>query len=120
MAIFIFSVPKSIKGSIFFSKAKNKSKSVDQCNHLSSHLLFKTTQLYMYRTIILPVVVYGSKTWSLTLREEYRLRVFDNRVLRKAFVSMRKEEETGENCIMKSIAIFTANKILLEWSSKCG
>jgi hypothetical protein len=69
----------------------------------------------MYRTIILPVVLYGCKTWSLTLREEYRLRMFDNRVLRKTFMSVRKEEETGENCVMKSIVICTANKILLEW-----
>jgi hypothetical protein len=102
------------------SKAKNMSKSVDQCNHLFSHFLFKTTKLYMYRTIMLPVVSYGYKTWSLTLREEYRLRMFDGRMLRKTFMSMRKEEETGENCVMKSIAICTANKILLEQSSKCG
>jgi hypothetical protein len=74
----------------------------------------------MYRTLILPVVLYGCKTWSLTLREEYRLRMSDSRVLRKTFMSMRQEEETGENCVMKSIAICTANKILLEWSSKCG
>jgi hypothetical protein len=74
----------------------------------------------MYRTIILPVVLYGCKTWSLTLREEYRLRMFDNRVLGKTFMYMRNEEETGENCVMKSIAIHTANKILLERSSKCG
>jgi hypothetical protein len=38
-----------------------------------------------YKTIILPVVLYGCKTWSLTLREEYRLRVFENRVLRRIF-----------------------------------
>jgi len=74
----------------------------------------------MYRTIILPVVLYGCETRSLTLREEYRPRVFDSRVLRKKFMCLRKEEETGENCIVKSIVICTANKILLEWSSKCG
>jgi hypothetical protein len=39
----------------------------------------------IYKTIILPVVLYGCETWSLTLREEYRLRVFENRVLRKIF-----------------------------------
>ena len=39
----------------------------------------------IYRTIILPVVLYGCETWSLTLREKHRLRVFENRVLRRIF-----------------------------------
>jgi len=51
-------------------------------NILSSSLLSKNIKIKIYRTIILPVV-YGCETWSLTLREEYRLRVFENRVLRK-------------------------------------
>ena len=42
----------------------------------------KSLKVKIYRTIILPVVVYGCETWSLTLREEHRLRVFENRVLR--------------------------------------
>jgi len=45
----------------------------------------------IYRTIILPVVLYGSETWSLTLREERRLRVFENGVLRKIFGPKRDE-----------------------------
>jgi hypothetical protein len=49
----------------------------------------------MYKTIILPVVVYGCETWSLTLREEHRLRVFENRVLRRIF-GLRRDEVTGE------------------------
>ena len=40
-------------------------------------------KIKLYRTIILPVVLYGCETWSLTLREEHRLRVFENRVLRR-------------------------------------
>ena len=48
-------------------------------NLLSSSLLSKTLKIKMYRTIILPVVLYGCETWSLTLREERRLRVFENR-----------------------------------------
>jgi hypothetical protein len=48
-----------------------------------------------YRTIILPVVLYGCETWSLTLREERRLRVFENRVLRRIF-GPRRNEVTGE------------------------
>jgi hypothetical protein len=57
-------------------------------------LLSKNTKIRVYRTIILPVVLYGCETWSLTLREEPRLRVFENRVLR-IFVPKR-DEATGE------------------------
>jgi hypothetical protein len=45
----------------------------------------ENVKLKMYKTIILPVVLYGCETWSLTLREENRLRVFENRVLRRIF-----------------------------------
>ena len=54
-------------------------------NLLSSSLLPKTLKIKIYRTIILPVVLYGCETWSLTLREERRLRMFENRVLRRVF-----------------------------------
>jgi hypothetical protein len=49
----------------------------------------------MYKTIILPVVLYGCETWSLTLREEHRLRVFDNRVLTRIF-GPKRDEVMGE------------------------
>jgi hypothetical protein len=49
----------------------------------------------MYRTIIVPVVLYGCETWSVTLREEHRLRVFENRVLRRIF-GPKGDEVTGE------------------------
>jgi len=49
----------------------------------------------MHRTIILPVVLYGCETWSLTLREERKLRVFENMVLRRIF-EPRRDEVTGE------------------------
>ena len=49
----------------------------------------------IYRTVILPVVLYGCETWSLTLREERKLRVFENRVLRK-IIGPRRDEVTGE------------------------
>ena len=64
---------------------------------LSSHLLSKKLKVNAYKTIIdlLPVVLYGSETWSLTLREEHRLRVFENKVLRKIFAAKR-DEITGE------------------------
>jgi len=60
-------------------------------NLLSSSLLSKNIKIKVYRTIILPLVLYGCETWSLTLREERRLRVFENRVLRKIFGSRRNE-----------------------------
>ena len=53
-------------------------------NILSSSLLSKNLKIKLYRTIILPVL-YGYETWSLTFREERRLRVFENRILRRIF-----------------------------------
>jgi len=64
-------------------------------NLLSSSLLSKKLKIKIYRNIILPVVLYGCETWSLTLREERRLRVFENTVLRRVFGS-KMEEVTGE------------------------
>jgi hypothetical protein len=51
-------------------------------------------EIKIHRTIILSVVLYGCETWSLTLREEHRLRVFENRVVRKIF-GPKREEVTG-------------------------
>jgi hypothetical protein len=62
---------------------------------LSSRLLSRNLKVKIYKTIILPVVVYGCETWSLTSREEHRLRVFENRVLRRIFGPTR-DEVTGE------------------------
>ena len=64
-------------------------------NLLSSRLLSKNLKIKIYRTIILPVVLYGYEIWSLTLREERRLRVFENRVLRRVF-GPKWDEVTGE------------------------
>ena len=64
-------------------------------NLLSSSLLSKNLKIKIYRTIILPVVLYGCETWSLTLREEHRLRVFENRVLRRIF-GPKRDGVTGE------------------------
>jgi hypothetical protein len=64
-------------------------------NVLSSRLLSKNLKIRIYRTIILPVVLYGCETWSLTLKEESRLRVYENRVLRRMFAPKR-DEVTGE------------------------
>ena len=60
-------------------------------NLFSSSLLPKNLKIKIYRTIILPVFLCGCETWSLTLREERRLRVFENRVLRRIFGPTRDE-----------------------------
>jgi hypothetical protein len=64
-------------------------------NLLSSSLLSKNVKIKIYRTIILPVVLCGFKSWSLTLREECRLRVFESKVLRRIF-GPKRDEVTGE------------------------
>jgi hypothetical protein len=58
-------------------------------------LQFKNVKIKMYRNIILPIVLYGCETWSLTLREDRKLRVFGNMVLRRIF-GPRRVEVTGE------------------------
>jgi hypothetical protein len=62
---------------------------------LSSRLLSRTLKVKIYKTIILPVALYGCETWSVTLREEHRPRVFENRVLRRIF-GLKRDEVTGE------------------------
>jgi hypothetical protein len=62
---------------------------------LSSRLFSKILKVKMYRTIILPVVLYGCDTWSVILREEQRLREFENRVLRRIF-GRKKGEMAGD------------------------
>jgi hypothetical protein len=62
---------------------------------LSASLLSRNVKVKIYKTIILPVVLYGCETWSLILREKHRLRVFENRVLRRIF-GPKRDEVTGE------------------------
>ncbi|KAJ4443767.1 hypothetical protein ANN_05545 [Periplaneta americana] len=62
---------------------------------ISSSLLSKNLKVRIYKTVILPVVLYGCETWTLTLREEHRLRVFENKVFRKIF-GAKRDEVTGE------------------------
>jgi hypothetical protein len=64
-------------------------------NLLSSSLLSKNLTVKLYRTVIVPVVVCGCETWSLTLREERRLWVFENNMLGRIFRT-KKDEVTGE------------------------
>ena len=79
---------------------KSNLKSGNVCYHsvqnlLSSSLLSKNLKIKIYRTIMLLIVLYGCETWSLTLREERRLRVFESRVLRRIF-GPKRDEVTGE------------------------
>ena len=79
---------------------KSAFKSGNACYHsiknfLSSSLLSKTTEIKMYRTIFLPLCLNACETWSLTLREERRLRVFENKMLRKIF-GPKMNDVTGE------------------------
>jgi hypothetical protein len=60
-------------------------------NLLSSRLLFKNVIIKIYKTIILPVDLYGCETWSVTLREEHSLRILENRVLKRIFGPKRDE-----------------------------
>jgi hypothetical protein len=64
-------------------------------NILSSHLLSKNVKIRIYKTVILPVLLHGYETWSLTLMEDHRLRVFENRMLRKIFGHKREEVAPG-------------------------
>jgi hypothetical protein len=72
---------------------------VNACYHflqsLSSCLLSKNIKIKIKRTRILPVVLYGCETWPLTVREECRLRVYENRVLSRIFGPEREEGAGG-------------------------
>jgi hypothetical protein len=73
----------------------------------------ENVNIKIYKAIILPVVLYGCKAWSLTLRKEYRLRVFENRVLSRIFGPKRMMWlEGGKNWIMRGSIICTVHQIL--------
>ncbi|KAJ4430586.1 hypothetical protein ANN_19174 [Periplaneta americana] len=66
-----------------------------QGHHFEDMILSKNLKVRIYKTLILPVVLYGCETWTLTLREEQRLRVFENKVFRTTF-GAKRDEITGE------------------------
>jgi hypothetical protein len=81
-------------------KIKRRLNSGNACYHsvlnlLSSRLLSKNIKIRIYKTIILPMVQYWHETWSQTLREEHRLKVFENRVQGRIFGPMRDEVMGG-------------------------
>ena len=63
--------------------------------HVYLEMILPHLKIKIYRSIILSIVLYGCDTWSLTLREERRLRGFENRVLRRIF-GAKRDEETGD------------------------
>jgi len=97
---------------------KGGMKSGNSCYHLvqnllSSSLLSKNLKIKIHRIIILRVVLYGCGIWSLTLREERRMRVFENRVSRRIFGPRRDEVRgEGKNCILRSLMICIPHQIL--------
>jgi hypothetical protein len=79
---------------------KRRSNSGNACyhsvqNHLSSHLLSKNLKIQIYKTIILPVVLYDCEIWSLTLGQDHRLRVFGNRALKRIFGPKKYDVKGG-------------------------
>jgi hypothetical protein len=93
-------------------------------NLLPSRLLSKNTTIRICRTIILPVVLYGCETWSVTLREEHRLRVFENRAPRRIFGPKRDEVTKGRKLhneelhnFYSSLSIITTMKSMrMRWA----
>jgi hypothetical protein len=97
--IWVYTVPSLTNRNSIHEEINNRFKSGNACYHsvqnaLSSRLIPKNTKIRVYRTLVLPVVLYGCETWSLTLREEQRLRVFENRVLGRMF-GPKRDEATG-------------------------
>ena len=71
----------------------------------------------LHQTLVLPVVLYGCETWSVTLREERRLREFENSVLREILGPKRKGQDTAENYITRSFMLCIPHQILFGWSN---
>jgi hypothetical protein len=77
------------------------------CHHFAQKNLASAlkTLIIIYKTIILPIVLYGCKTWSLTAREEHRLRVLKNRLWKTFGPNREKWLEDGEDCIIRSFKL---------------
>jgi hypothetical protein len=76
-------------------------------NLLSSRLISRNIKIKIYKTVILPVVLYGCETWSLTLGEEHKLRVSENRVLRRIFGPKREEDVSWRKLHNHELVFFT-------------
>jgi hypothetical protein len=97
VATFKYLVTTLTKQNDILDEIKSTLNSGNVCYHsiqnlLSSRFISKKLNIKIHKTVILPVVLYGCETWSLTLREEHKLRVFENRVLRRIFGPKREED----------------------------
>ncbi|KAJ4432287.1 hypothetical protein ANN_20905 [Periplaneta americana] len=86
--------PQTIRGNAEILVEASKAIGLE-VNPEKNNLLSKNLKVRIYKTVILLVVLYGCETWTLTLREEHRLRVFESKVLRKIF-GTKRDEVTGE------------------------
>jgi hypothetical protein len=76
--------------------------------------LLENLNIKIYKIKFSPVILYGSETWFLTLREEHRIKVFENKVLRRISVLKRaKSREASENCLIRSFIMHMLYQILL-------
>jgi hypothetical protein len=82
-------------------------------NLLSSSLISKNLKIKIYKTVILQVMLNGCETWSLTLREEHRLRVFENRVLMRIFGPKREEDGSWRKLHNDEFTACILHRILL-------
>jgi hypothetical protein len=88
-------------------------------NILFSSFISKNIKIKVYRTIILSVALYGCEAWLLRMREDHRLRVFENKVSRTTFGCKSNEvTENGENYTMKSLMNCALHQILFGLSNK--
>ena len=78
---------------------------------MSSRVFSKNLKIKIYKTIILPVVLYGYGTWSLTLREERRLRLFENKIPRRIFGPRGMTMGSGEGSTMRNFIVRTVHLI---------
>jgi len=85
-----FVYPYFFRSAVFFRKLLKLQ--VSEKTFPVSSLVSNKLRIKIYKTVILPAVLYGCETWSPTLREEHRLRVFENRVLRRIFGPKREED----------------------------
>jgi hypothetical protein len=81
-------------------------------NLLSSRLISKNIKIKIQKTVILPVVLYGCETCSLTLREEHRLRVFEKRVLRKIFGPKREKDGSWRKLHDEIYSLYSSPNII--------